>query len=159
MDWLGLRKAVRTLGLALILLCGCTPLWSLVVPEQRSLDIRGYTQLPQAPLATIPPPETVSSPSAPEAAAKHLSLDEALQLGLANSKVIRVLAGVTAVASGQTIYDPAISNTDIDVARSVFDPVFFINNNWTRSETPQGFLAPKTPLGALITGTRVDNYG
>jgi outer membrane protein TolC len=154
-----LRDPVRCLALALIFVCGCTPLWSLVVPEQRSLDIRDYSELPQAPLPTMAPPETVSTPPTPNATPKQLSLDEAIRIGLANSNVIRVLVGVTAVASGQTIYDPAISNTDIDVARSVFDPAFFVNNNWTRTELPQGFLAPKTPLGAFIAGSRDDNYG
>ena len=76
-----LRQATGLAGLLLVL-AGCTSasqIAALVVPEQRSLDIRDYSQLPQAPLATIPPPETVSSPSAPEAAAKQLSLDEAIQ--------------------------------------------------------------------------------
>ena len=45
-------------------------------------------------------------------------MDEAIQIALANADVIRVLTGTTATSTGQTIYDPAITNTDIDAARA-----------------------------------------
>ena len=42
---------------------------------------------------------------------RHFSLDDAIRIALENDRVIRVLAGVTAVTSGRTIYDAAIANT------------------------------------------------
>src|SRR5262245_11484950 len=99
------------LPVALLLVAsGCVPvlhLWQQVVPEQKHLDLRHPSQLPRAPLPTVPPPPTVSEPPEP-ATPQELSLDEAIRLALQNSKVVRVLAGVTAVPSGRTIYDPAI---------------------------------------------------
>src|SRR5580765_6306712 len=114
-----LRRLLRPAWL-LLLLCGCVPavqLYSLVVPEQTHLDIRQSEQIAEVPIPPIPPPATVSHP-APETAAKYLSLDEAIHIALANAKVIRVLAGTTVTATTQTVYDPAISNTGIDTARS-----------------------------------------
>src|SRR5205823_11144205 len=83
---------------------------------------------------------------------------EAIHIALANAQVIRVLAGVSAVSSGQTIYDPAISNTRIDAARSVFDPALNVQNTWSRTELPQAFLNPASPVGASIAGIRDDTY-
>jgi outer membrane protein TolC len=131
--------------------------WSLVVPEQRQLDIHDPAQLPQVPIPQTPPPATVTNP-APPVAPRELSLDEAIRIALANSQVVRILAGTTAVASGQTIYDPAISNTAIDEQRAVFDPTVVVRNNFNRSEAPQALTDPTNPAGALITGARVDDY-
>ena len=57
-----------------------------------------------------------------------------------------VLAGVTAVSSGQTIYDPAIANTVIDQEQARFDPNLDFNNRWNRVETPAdpSFLDDRT---------------
>ncbi|MEZ6063961.1 MAG: TolC family protein [Planctomycetaceae bacterium] len=82
-----------------------------------------------------PVPVTVATVSddAPE---RFLSLDEAIRIALQNSEVIRVLAGTAAVSSGSTIYDTAIATTPIDQAVGRFDPVFFANSNWRKSEQP-----------------------
>jgi outer membrane protein TolC len=151
-----LRGGVRaTACLGLVLLCGCA---ALILPEERAINVREPAQIPAPPPVEISEPETVSQRRPAAAATMSLSLDEAIHIALANSKVVRVLAGVTAVSSGQTIYDPAISVTDIDDARSVFDPTLFVNNNWNRTEQPRGVFAPSSPAGAIITGTRVDDY-
>jgi outer membrane protein TolC len=146
--------------MALLLLCvaGCGSFWPVVMPEQRFLDIREESELPQASIPASLPPETVSQRVPTVVVPTQLSLDEAIRIALANSNVIRVLAGEFAVASGKTIYDPAISNTTIDEARSVFDPTLGITNNWTRTEQPGAFLNPRDPLGASISGTRIDDY-
>jgi outer membrane protein TolC len=148
----------RMIGLVLLLLSGCAPFWSLIMPEQRQLDVRDPSQIPYLPLTQVPPPETVQNRVAPEVTPRKLSLDEAIRIALANSKVIRVLAGVAVVASGETIYDPAISNTDIDIAQSVFDPTLGIGNNWHNSEQPATFLTPTDPFGARFRGTRIGDY-
>lgn len=148
----------RWIGLLLCCLAGCAPFWSVVMPEQRYLAIRDESQLPRAPIPDVPPPETVSNRTPAIVTPQELSLDDAIRIALANSRVIRVLAGESAVSSRQTIYDPAISNVAIDEAQSVFDPSLGITNNWTRTEQPQAFLNLKDPLGAGIRGIRVDDY-
>jgi outer membrane protein TolC len=138
-----------------MLLCGCG---SLILPEERTLQVRDPAQIPAAPAVELPPPETVIERTPAAADTLALSLDQAIHIALANSEVVRVLTGVSAASSGQTIYDPAISATDIDDARSVFDPTLFINNNWIRTEQPRGVFAPQSPTGARILGTRADDY-
>lgn len=146
---------------AFILLCvaaGCGPLVSLVVPEQRHIEFRDPAQLPPTPLPSRTPPETVSQRVPASIVPQQLSLDDCITIALRNAQVVRVLVGVAAVASGQTIYSPAISNTRIDVARANFDPFLTVNNNFTRNETPQGFVSPTDPVRAQLQGTRVDQY-
>lgn len=151
----GLAGAVVALAMA----CGCAndELFNLVVPEQRHLDLREPNQLPPVPIPQTLPPQTVSTPP-PDAITTDLTLDEALRVALANSAVVRVLAGTTAVSSGQTIYDTAITNTTIDEARAAFDPVVTANNAFNRTETPTAVFDPTNPTGVSITGTRVDDY-
>lgn len=154
------RRWLRKPALLLLLLCAWTPgcnYWSLVVCEQRHFDIRDTAQLPHTPLPEGPTPATVSDP-APAVTPTEFSLDEAIRIALTNSAVIRTLAGVTAVPSGQTVYDPAISNTAIDEARAVFDPIITARNTVSRSEQPQAIFDPDDPTGARITGSRIDNY-
>jgi outer membrane protein TolC len=144
----------------LALQAGCSSpagLVPLVVSEQRTLSIREPAEIPMAPLPKLPPPATVASPPS-SAASKELSLDEALRIALSNSKAIRTLAGTDVVSSGRTIYDPAIANTTIDVAKSVFDPVITAQNAFSRTDMPPGIFDPTDPTGAHILGNRVDNY-
>ncbi len=79
-----------------------------------------------------------------------VSLDEAIRLSLEYSEVIRILTGVTAVSTGQTIYDTAIATTPIDQAKARFDPVFSANSVFRHNETPFSVFDPLDPLGALI---------
>jgi outer membrane protein TolC len=139
---------------------GCVPgagPWAEIVPEQRHLEVRDLDRLPKAHIPLIPPPITVSTVATP-VIPQEMSLDDAIRIALANSNVVRVLAGTTAVSSGQTIYDPAIVNTTIDVARAAFDPVIAANNTFNRSEAPLAFSDLSNPLNTIIAGTRVDNY-
>jgi len=127
------------------------------MPEERHLRLRRPAQLPRAPLPDTPEPPTVSHPRL-DAPPQELSLDEAVRIALANSEVIRVLAGVTAVSSGQTIYDTPAASTAIDQQRGRFDPDVSARNNWNRVETPLAFEDPLDPLRTLIGGTRTDDY-
>ena len=131
--------------------------WHFTLPEQRHIEIGDPARLPRARLPNLPPPPTVSNIQ-PEMPAWNMSLDEAIRIGLANSKVIRVLAGVTAVPSGSTIYDPAISNTTIDQARARFDPTAAVQNQFLRAAVPQGVFDPASPGGVSIQGPHVDQY-
>lgn len=94
-----------------------------------------------------PAPVTVATKD-PNTEERYLPLDEAIQLALNHSEVIRVLTGVSATNSGQTIYDTAIAVTPIDVAKAPFDPVFRANTAFRRNETP--FL---NGAGTAITGS------
>ncbi len=109
----------------------------LILPEQRRIEVRHPSAFRQAPLPDVPPPPTVSA-QLPQSAIWEISLDEAIRTALANSEVIRILAGTTAVASGATIYEPAIQNTLIDQNRAVFDPTVNSRNTFFKSEQPQG---------------------
>jgi outer membrane protein TolC len=121
----------------------------LILPEQRRIEVRSPSQLRHVPLPDVPPPPTVTAPQLGDIA-WQLTLDEAIRNSLANSEVIRVLAGASAVASGATIYDPAVTNTQIDQNRAVFDPTVESRNTFFRSEQPQGIflnpLAPPSPV-------------
>ena len=87
-----------------------------------------------------------------------LSLDASIRTALINSEVVRVLAGVTAISSGQTIYDAAITNTTIDQERARFDPTVSVTNSWDRTETPIADFDPLDPTRTIIDGIRVDDY-
>jgi outer membrane protein TolC len=99
----------------------------------------------------------VSSPPLP-VEPQDLSLDQAIRIALANSQVVRLLTGLTAAASGRTIYDPAIANTAIDLARAAFDPMITVQNTFNRLEQPTAFFDPTVPAGVRIDGPRVDEY-
>jgi outer membrane protein TolC len=159
---LNLRRLTGTVGAAWLGLAagGCVPgtgPWAEIVPEQRHFEVRDIDQLPKAPIPLIPPPVTVSNPS-PQITPQEMSLDEAIRIGLANSRVVRVLTGTTAVSSGQTIYDPAIVNTTIDEARAAFDPVISATNAFTRNDDPVAVSNPLNPFDTIIPGERIDNY-
>ena len=67
---------------------------------------------------------------------QRLSLDEAIQIAIQNSEVVRVLTGISAAASGSTIYDVAIANTAIDVRTAVFDPAIDVNSTYGKVDQP-----------------------
>jgi outer membrane protein TolC len=131
--------------------------WRMIFPEQRHLEIRDPSQMPRAHLPEMPPPATVSRPRK-DVRPRQLSLDEAIQIALANSKVIRVLTGEIAVATGRTIYDPAISNTSIDEARGRFDPTFQVQNEFSRLETPYAVAPSYDPNDVRIAGQVAQGY-
>jgi outer membrane protein TolC len=115
-----------------------------IFPEQRRIAYRHPEALGQIPIPGDPRPPTVRDFQAdrPE---YLLSLDEAIGVALANAEVIRVLTGFSASSTGQTIYDPAIINTQIDQARARFDPNLRLRqSDWSRNERP-GFF-PNTPV-------------
>ncbi len=150
------------LGLAVVTVCGCecSPgeiCRNIIMPEQRTVEYHDPTHLPPADIPENVPPRTVTNPQ-PEDGEWPLSLDEAIRISLENAKVIRVLAGATAVSSGQTIYDAAITNTTIDQAQARFDPVLSDMNTWSRTNTPTGEINPLNPTESFIGSTPTDAY-
>src|SRR5712691_8027036 len=130
------------LGLTIAAVCGCASgelrqriRETVILPEQRTIDYFDPAQLPPARIPDTLPPRTVSDPRL-ETAEWQLSLDDAIRIALENARVVRVLAGTSAAASGQTIYDAAIMNTTIDVAQARFDPTITQNNVWSGTNTP-----------------------
>lgn len=119
--------------------------------EQRRIRYRDPASLPNVYIEPTPPPPTVREPL-PADAVQMISLDEAIRMALQNSEVVRQLAGVVAVSSGRTIYDPAITNNTIDQQRAAFDPTVTVNNTFTRVETPGAVRIPDDPLDPLGPG-------
>src|ERR1044071_5467001 len=72
-------------------------------PEQRSTVVRQPAELRQFPLPPSSPPPTVAEKLDDRTPRRQLSLDEAIRVALGNDRVVRILAGETAVNSGQTI--------------------------------------------------------
>lgn len=134
--------------------------WRFLLPEQRRIEIRDPSQLRQTRIPASTPPPTVSNlPIGMRE--QQLALDDAIQLALRNSEVIRVLTGVSASSSGRTIYDPAINNTQIDTARGRFDPRLESKNDFTHGEAPQAGLfqsVPNGPVSSFIDGNANDQF-
>ena len=149
--------AATTATTALIGTARADSRWRFIMPEQRHIRVRNPEQLPHIALPETPAPPTVSEPRF-DSPPRDLSLDDAIRIALENAEVVRVLAGVTAVSSGRTIYDAAITNTFVDQERARFDPAVIVRNNWDRIETPFAFVDPGDPLRTLIDGTRTDAY-
>jgi outer membrane protein TolC len=170
----------RRLLLALMLAtaCGCALSPEdfceyIIFPEQRTIPHRDPSEFGPAPIPPSLPPRTVTDPR-PGTAEWQLSLDDAIRIALENARVIRVLAGTSAVSSGQTIYDAAITNTTIDQAAASFDPILHWNNTWSRTNTPFGEfvigsgtglpnvgssnLPGAAGLRSIITSTPTDTY-
>src|SRR5689334_13723899 len=103
-----------------VILAGAAPaargqerVFQLFRPDQHAMPFRDPASLPPAHPPATPSPPTVTAPRW-TADIQGLGLDDAIRITLGNSQVIRVLTGVTAVASGATIYDPAITVPAID---------------------------------------------
>ncbi|NOZ41063.1 MAG: TolC family protein [Planctomycetes bacterium] len=137
--------------------CVAESFWPWIKPEQQKISVRHPSQLPHIALPDTPRPPTVSDLQW-DGPTRNLSLDEAIRTALSNSEVIRVLGGVTAVASGRTIYDVAISNANIDVAQGRFDPTLSVDNFWNRRESPFAFPDPGDPTRTLLDASRSDAY-
>lgn len=128
--------------------------YRVIYPEQLEVKYRDPSQFPFVPLPPSGPPPTVTSP--PSGDTRYFALDDAIRTSLGNARVIRVLAGVNAVNSGTTIYDAAVTNTQIDQAQGRFDPFLQVNNNWRRIDQPQAGFDPLN--GPFIGGAQVNQY-
>ncbi len=162
MDTASFHRPAALISLILVSLClraaGGEEPSQPILPEQRCLSIRKPSQICQVPVTITPRPATVTDPQfdLPE---KRLTLNDAINIALANSEVVRVLGGVTASTSGRTIYDTAITNTTIDQQRATFDPNLSLQNTWTQTENPNGVFDPGDPTNAIIAGRKDEGYG
>lgn len=126
-----------------------------VLPEQRSIHVRPVESLAPAPIPAIGPPNTISETT--KLQTFGLSLDDAIRMALENAKVVRFLSGVAASTSGRTLYDVAISNTNIDQNNAVFDPVFNFGVTGSKSDQGSAALDPLNPGQSLILGSSTDS--
>ena len=158
------RKLARNIffSVGTVVTVGCAPGLVQVVEdgwrhEQQTLDVQDPTTLPPAAIPAILPPATVSDENEqrPEL---PLSLNDALRISLENAKVVRSLAGITAVNSGSTIYDPAIINNSIDQQQGRFDPTINQTNTLNRNESPGYGFDQFTRGGLGFSGPRVDDF-
>ncbi|QDT05424.1 Outer membrane efflux protein [Rubripirellula lacrimiformis] len=153
-----LRYCLITLVFAAPLISRAEEPCQPILPEQRCLDVRSPGQMCQVAVPLTRRPATVNDPQF-DAPVRHLTLNDAINIALANSEVVRVLGGVTASTSGRTIYDTAIINTTIDQQRAAFDPNLQLNNSWNQTETPTAAFDPLDPTNAIINGTQNEGYG
>lgn len=127
-----------------------------VVREEHKLSVRPLLSLPAYPVPDeIPPPTVAGDPLRRQDL--PLSLDGAIRIALENSQIVRVVSGASVVAIGST-YDPAIAATQIDAARSVFDPVLDASNIWSQFEQPQAFFDLTRPELASIGAFKIQDY-
>lgn len=151
-----------TMSLLLFTACGCGIAarddWRpIFLPEQRTIEYRDPTDFPASPIPASVPPHTVAKPP-PKSAEWPLTIDDAIRISLENARTIRVLAGLTAVSSGQTIYDAAITNTTIDQARARFDPVVSHEQHWSRSNVPSATTDLSDFRRSVLTSNASDAY-
>ncbi len=127
-------------------------------PEQRTIKVRDPSQLQQYELPDSPAPPTVTNRTQ-DLETRYITLDEAIRIALANARVVRVLAGNTAVASGSTIYDAALTNTSIDQVNARFDPTVRVDQSFNREEKPGATPDPLDPVNrSIITGNANQDY-
>ncbi len=135
-----------------------------IYPEQRTIEYRRPQEICRLPPPTALPPRTVATSTQCEGQQFLISLDEAIAVALSNAEVIRVLVGTTAVSSGLTVYDPAIQNTQVDVARAMFDPQFGSNATYNHAESflplpdagdPSGVFIDKIESEAFNAGANI----
>lgn len=106
-----------------------------IFPEQRAICVRSPEALLSLPVPQVDAPFTVSEMEETREQ-QRLSLDEAIEIAIQNSEVVRVLTGISAAASGSTIYDVAIANTAIDVQTAVFDPTIDVSSIYGKVDQP-----------------------
>lgn len=148
-----LTAAISTGGPA-----GAQGLGPVYRPEQTRIVTRNPDSLPSIALPPSPSPPTVSNPLPADAPVWNLSLDDTIRVALENTGVVRIVSGLTAVSSGQTIYDVAVTNTEIDRQQARFDPRVRVDNNFDRIETP-GARFPTDPNTGLPDLTRAELFG
>lgn len=154
-----LQPAIHLALLALLSVAtGCQPQQPFFVGEDGDLshylDVATELESPDLYEETLPDAEQASKPftlgSTEPQPPWDLSLEEAVEIALRNSKVMRTVGGqvssppttLTRSPSGAaSIYDPAITESDprygVDAALSAFDAQFSTSMIWEKTDTPQ----------------------
>lgn len=158
------KFAVSLLVVSVCCQFGCRPQQPLYLTEKgrwqsHYLDKATKIEYPNVDVSSLPEvchtaaPLTLDNPD--PSAMWDLTLEEAIQMALKNSKVIRTLsgvgfsqAGVSGVPSAllqspgsvRTVYDPALAESDPrtgpEAALSAFDAQLNMGSRWVKSDTP-----------------------
>lgn len=110
-----------------------------------SVEYPAICPVNNAAVETTLPPRTLSSPNPGEIPYWDLKLEDAVRIGLANSRVFRDIGGrlLTAPAAALSVYNPAIQESDpvqgVEAALSAFDATFTAQGAWQRLERPINF--------------------
>jgi len=145
----------RVIACFVIFACGCLPATRVpiarvedpvVVPGlHQSDENQTEPKLVELRVPELEPPRTPSRPEAPHL--EQLTLEDAVRHALLNSTVVRATLGVRPGSTGSTRYDQAIAETNVQTAEAVFDPQFFVNMFWTRTDEPTGVtFGPGIPV-------------
>jgi outer membrane protein TolC len=130
-----------------------------IAAEDTEVKLTNFTASSPSAMPKVPKPRTTENPEAEEI--WHMTLPEAIRIGLDNSEVIRVIslgaqgiplggfeptplntgagAGVASSLGAGTlssVYDPAIQETQIATALATFDATFTTSILWGHSTTP-----------------------
>ncbi len=145
-----------------------------IAAEDKEVKAANFTGNLALPLPKISKPRTTENPEADEI--WHLSLQEAIRIGLDNSEVVRVIslgaqgiplggfeptplntgagAGIASSLGAGTlssVYDPAIQETQIAQALAVFDANFTTSILWGHNSNP---INNSISAGVVATGAR-----
>ena len=131
-------------------------------PEQRRITWHESERLSRYRRPASPAPVTVATAD-PQLKERFITLDEAIAIALRHSEVIRVLTGVSASSTGRTVYDTAVSTTNIDgvvactgfnsvVASTSCDSIFSIASS-------DGVITSTCGSNGVITGVIGNRVG
>jgi len=173
--------AVSLLIVGICCQVGCRPQQPLYLTEKgrwqsHYLDKATKIEFPNVDTPSLPevcdttPPLTLANPD--PSAMWDLTLEEAIQMALKNSTVIRTLSGVgysqagvagvpgallQSPASVRTVYDPALAESDPrsgpEAALAAFDAQLNMGAKWQKSDTPYRTNVNPNPFGPPILGT------
>ena len=142
-------------------MCGCGAT-APSLAERRHARAEGRstiaTSASPASRSPIVPRREPSPTPRPESKDWHAPLDDAIRIALERPNVVRVLTGTTATASGQTIYDAAITDTTIDQRKARFDPVLKHDNLWSLNNTPFALPDFTNPFQTVLSSTPTTAY-
>lgn len=129
-----------------------------ILPEQQRMIVRDPARLPAAriPMGQLPPPTVFTSDD--DAPGASVTIDALIRQALTGADVVRVLAGVGAASTGQTIYDPAVATMRIDQQQAIFDPTLEMRHDFLRNESPFALPVPGDPNAARFDALQDDLY-
>ncbi|MCA9132689.1 MAG: TolC family protein, partial [Planctomycetales bacterium] len=131
-------KTLKWLSVSLVVASGCTPLKKFQFGDTRQSAASYHTTLAtqieypnvrsslQPEVVSTPQPLTIENPA--DLQSRDIELDEAIQIALANSDILRSLGGSvvsTSALGSRTVFDPAITESNplggVEAALSAFD--------------------------------------
>ena len=156
------NRALKWCCVALVASSGCTGVkkfsfhdsWenspSYNSPVATSIEYPNVTSCLQPAVATAPAPLTLENPA--DLPTRDLVLNDAIQLALANSDILRTLGGsvVQQPAATRTNFDPAVTETNpfsgVEAALSAFDAQVVSQLFWQVNNRPNNIAVSTNPI-------------